>query len=62
MIIDQSPDTRRSPTARVTAAYRRIAEADRPEIWITLREQDDVLADAVAANTTAKRSASCASP
>jgi allophanate hydrolase len=41
-----SPDTRRSPTARVTAAYRTIAEADRPEIWITLREQSDVLADA----------------
>jgi allophanate hydrolase len=38
----------RSPTARVSAAYRRIAEADRPEIWITLREQDDVLADAAA--------------
>jgi allophanate hydrolase len=36
----------KSPTARVRAAYRRIAEADRPEIWITLREQADVLADA----------------
>jgi allophanate hydrolase len=48
MTIGQSPDTRRSPTARVTASYRRIAEADRPEIWITLREQDDVLADAAA--------------
>lgn len=35
-----------SPTARVVAAYRRIAEVDRPEIWITLREQADVLADA----------------
>jgi allophanate hydrolase len=35
-----------SPTARVRAAYRRIAQADRPEIWITLRAQDDVLADA----------------
>lgn len=46
MTIDQSPGMRRSPTARVTAAYRRIAEADRPEIWITLREQDEVLADA----------------
>ena len=48
MIIDQSPDTHLSPTARVTAAYRRIAEADRPEIWITLREQADVLGDAAA--------------
>src|SRR5262245_51593790 len=35
-----------APAARVTAAYRRIAEVDRPEIWITLREQADVLADA----------------
>jgi allophanate hydrolase len=35
-----------SPTARVVAAYRRIAEADRPEVWITLREQSDVFADA----------------
>jgi allophanate hydrolase len=35
-----------SPTARVTAAYRRIAEVDRPEIWITLREQADALIDA----------------
>ena len=50
MIIDQSPDTRRSPTARVTAAYRRIAVADRPDIWITLRVQVDVLADAAASN------------
>jgi allophanate hydrolase len=36
------------PTARVAAAYRRIAQVDRPEIWITLREQDDALADAAA--------------
>lgn len=35
-----------SPAARVRAAYRRIAEADRPEIWITLRARDDALADA----------------
>jgi allophanate hydrolase len=38
--------TDKSAGARVAAAYRRIAEADRPEIWITLREQADVLADA----------------
>jgi allophanate hydrolase len=36
----------RSPTAHVSAAYRKIAAADRPEIWITLRDQADVLADA----------------
>lgn len=36
------------PAARVAAAYRRIAEVDRPEVWITLREQADVLADAAA--------------
>ncbi|GHF38230.1 amidase [Kitasatospora xanthocidica] len=31
---------------RVTDAYRRIAEADRPEVWITLRPETDVLAEA----------------
>jgi allophanate hydrolase len=31
---------------RVLAAYRRIAEVDRPEIWITLRPVGDVLVDA----------------
>jgi allophanate hydrolase len=41
-------DTRLSPAARVAAAYRRITEVDRPEVWITLREQADVLADAAA--------------
>jgi hypothetical protein len=35
-----------SPTARVTATFLRIADADRPEIWITLREQPDVVAHA----------------
>lgn len=35
-----------TPTARVAAAYRRIGEVDRPEIWITLRDEADVLADA----------------
>ena len=33
---------------RVRAAYRRIAEVDRPEIWITLRPEDDVAAEAAA--------------
>ncbi|HST86027.1 MAG TPA: allophanate hydrolase [Kineosporiaceae bacterium] len=32
---------------RVLAAFERIAEVDRPEIWITLRDLDEVLADAV---------------
>ncbi|GAA0253840.1 allophanate hydrolase [Cryptosporangium japonicum] len=31
---------------RVRAAYRRIAAADRPEVWITLRDEADVLAEA----------------
>jgi len=31
---------------RVEAAYRRIAEVDRPEVWIVLRAQHDVLRDA----------------
>jgi len=33
--------------ARVRAAYRRIAEADRPEVWITLRPEEEAVADAV---------------
>ncbi|PXY36414.1 allophanate hydrolase [Prauserella flavalba] len=37
-----------SPTERVRAAYRTIAEADRPEVWITLREEQDVLLEAKA--------------
>jgi allophanate hydrolase len=37
---------RHTPTGRVNAAYRRIADTDRPEIWITLRIQADVLTDA----------------
>ncbi|PRY12165.1 allophanate hydrolase [Kineococcus rhizosphaerae] len=31
---------------KVRKAYARIADADRPEVWITLRELDDVLAEA----------------
>jgi len=34
---------RHSPVDRVRAAYRRIAEVDRPEVWITLRGEPDVL-------------------
>lgn len=37
---------RRAPTDRVAAAYRRIAEKDRPEVWITLRDEADVFAEA----------------
>ncbi|OXM56023.1 allophanate hydrolase [Amycolatopsis thailandensis] len=35
-----------SVTERVRAAYHRIARVDRPEIWIDLRPEADVLADA----------------
>ena len=31
---------------RVLQAYKRIAEVDRPEVWIALRSEDDVLAEA----------------
>lgn len=37
-----------TPGARVTAAFARIAETDRPEVWITLREEAAVRADALA--------------
>ncbi|MDJ0393698.1 allophanate hydrolase [Rhodococcus sp. G-MC3] len=37
---------------RVRRAYKRIAEVDRPEVWITLRSQDDVLTDAAAVDTS----------
>lgn len=37
---------------RVRRAYARIAEVDRPEVWITLRPQEDVLAEAAALDTT----------
>jgi allophanate hydrolase len=31
---------------RVEAAFARLAEVDRPEVWISLRDRDDVLAEA----------------
>jgi allophanate hydrolase len=34
------------PAERVEAAYARLAEADRPEVWISLRDREDVLAEA----------------
>ena len=33
---------------RIAATYARIAEVDRPEVWITLREQGSVVAEAAA--------------
>ncbi|NLU61432.1 allophanate hydrolase [Rhodococcus sp. HNM0563] len=35
-------------TERARRALSRIAEVDRPEVWITLRDADDILADAAA--------------
>jgi allophanate hydrolase len=46
--VKSSAATRLTPTARVTEAYRTIDEVDRPEVWITLRDRADVLADAAA--------------
>lgn len=40
------------PVERVRQAYKRIAEVDRPEVWITLRDEADVLADAEALDPT----------
>ncbi|MEE2046798.1 amidase family protein, partial [Nocardiopsis tropica] len=36
------------PTDRVRSAYRRIAGADRPEVWITLRPEREPAAEAEA--------------
>ncbi|MFJ4674302.1 allophanate hydrolase [Kitasatospora sp. NPDC088783] len=38
---------------RVAAAYRRIEEADRPEVWITLRPREEVAAEARALDARA---------
>ncbi|MEU2033386.1 allophanate hydrolase [Nocardia amamiensis] len=38
--------TAADPVQRVAAAYRRIAEVDRPEVWITLRPESEVAAEA----------------
>lgn len=43
-----NPTAAITPTARIAAAFDRIAEVDRPEIWITLRSRTDVDADASA--------------
>ncbi|ERG69222.1 allophanate hydrolase [Segniliparus rugosus] len=42
----EAPDGRsHTPAERVRAAYARIAEADRPEVWTALRPEADALAD-----------------
>ncbi|TKV61530.1 allophanate hydrolase [Nakamurella flava] len=38
--------------ARVRAAYDRIRTADRPEVWITLRPEDELVAEAAAVDPT----------
>jgi allophanate hydrolase len=43
-----SPAVGGPPTARVEAAYARIADVDRPEVWITLRPVAEVRAEAAA--------------
>jgi allophanate hydrolase len=52
-LVDSASYTPQSPpeetaTARVRAAYARIDQVDRPEVWITLRPQDEVLTEAKA--------------
>jgi allophanate hydrolase len=44
--MDKAVDVPMDIPARVRAAYERLAEAGRPDIWITLREADDVLTEA----------------
>jgi allophanate hydrolase len=45
-----------SAVTSVRAAYARIAAADRPEVWITLRDEADVLAEAAALDADPTRS------
>jgi allophanate hydrolase len=45
---DKTPRTSADLALRVRAAYARIEEVERPEIWITLRPMEDVLAEATA--------------
>ena len=42
-----------SAVARVRAAYARIIEADRPEVWISLRDETDAVAEATAVDLRA---------
>jgi allophanate hydrolase len=41
-----------TPSERVRAAYVKLAMGDRPEAWITLRPEADVLAEAMAVDTS----------
>ncbi|MEU4313581.1 allophanate hydrolase [Nocardia sp. NPDC024068] len=47
-LADPAADAPAGPTEKVARAYRRIRETDRPEIWITLRAEADLLAEAAA--------------
>ncbi|WP_329044709.1 amidase family protein [Amycolatopsis sp. NBC_01488] len=53
---DPDPVSPTPPTAshRVIAAFERITEADRPELWSTLRAVEDVLVDAKAVDERVK--------
>nr|WP_204745529.1 allophanate hydrolase [Glycomyces paridis] len=42
-----------SSAARAETAFERIAETDRPEVWIALRDKDDVIAEARAVDAAA---------
>lgn len=45
-IIENDVSSPHTATGRVRQAYRRIAQADRPEVWIQLRDEDAALAEA----------------
>ncbi len=51
------PGRRGSAVARVRAAYARMAEVDRPEVWITVRPLEDALADAEHVDSQLRRGA-----
>ncbi|QKS19435.1 allophanate hydrolase [Curtobacterium sp. Csp1] len=51
-----------NPVGRVAAAYDRIDDVDRPEIWITLRTRDDALAHAQAVQERLDRDGQAAVP
>ncbi|WSI99810.1 allophanate hydrolase [Nocardia sp. NBC_01329] len=47
-LVDPAAPASVAPTEKVAGAYRTIREHDRPEIWITLRAEAEVLAEAAA--------------
>jgi allophanate hydrolase len=51
---DPLPRTPPSASERVTAAFERIAEIDRPDLWTTLRAVEDALVDAKAVDERVK--------